>query len=341
MSYRLADIAELLEGEVRGDDEACVSGVASIASAKAGEITFLVSGKYKKYLEGTKATAVILAQEYADECRVNAIVVKNPEAAFAQWVEYSTQRRRPATGVHATAVLGEDCDIHSSVSIGANCVLGDRVKIAANTIIHPGVVIQSDCHIGESCEIRSNVTLCHDVRIGNRVVIHAGAVIGEDGFGFVSDDGVWKNIPQVGSVVIEDDVQIGANTTIDRGALDNTYIAKGVKIDNLVQVAHNVQIGENTIIAGCVGIAGSARIGKHCMIGGASSINGHIEVADGVMLAGTATVFKSLTEPGIYASGINVEPHIQWGRTIVRLKQIDQMAKRIKKLESHCYDDNE
>jgi UDP-3-O-[3-hydroxymyristoyl] glucosamine N-acyltransferase len=251
----------------------------------------------------------------------------------------------PATsvtaGIHETAVIGKNCKIDPSVSIGPYCVIEENVTIGPKTRLMANVVVGEGSVIGEDCVLNRHVTLYHDVSLGSRVMLHSGVVVGADGFGFTQSQGHWIKVPQIGRVVIEDDVEIGANSAVDRGALTDTIIHKGVKIDNLVQIAHNVEIGEHTIIAGCVAIAGSVKIGKHCMIGGACNISGHLTIADWVVLTGTASVVSSIEEAGIYSSGINARPHREWVKTVIRLGQLNEIEKRIKQLEKCCYERNE
>lgn len=332
-SYSLNELAKIVNAQIIGDADSTISGIAPISTACKGDLTYLVGGSYRKYLSETNATAVMLTQKFAAQCKVNALIVKNPEVSFAKIANLFDLRKKPKAGIHTSAVIGENCKIDPTVSIGAKCVIGDDVSIKSRTVIMPGTVIGEGSQIGEDCILYSNVTLYHQISIGSRVVIHAGSVIGADGFGYAQDDGQWVKIPQLGRVVIEDDVEIGANVNIDRGALINTIIHRGVKIDNSVQIGHNVEVGEHTIIAGCTGIAGSVKIGRHCMIGGGVGINGHITIDDQVIITGRSSVLDSLKGPGAYSSGVNVSPHVQWFKTLARIHQLDDIAKRLKKLE--------
>jgi len=257
-------------------------------------ITYLVSKKYRKHLTDTKAGAVILSAEFAALCPTTALVVANSELAFVKVAQLFQRPLAISPGIHSSATIAEDAKIDATAAIGANCVIDAKASIGSGTVVMPGTVIGNNTRIGSNCIIHSNVTIYHDIQIADRVAIHSGAVIGADGFGYTQNNGQWVKIPQLGSVLIEDDVEIGAATTIDRGALENTIIRCGVKIDNLVQIAHNVEIGEHTIIAGCVGIAGSVKIGKHCMLGGGCCINGHITICDNVMLGGMTGADRSI-----------------------------------------------
>lgn len=333
--YSLQDIAEHIRAEIKGDSQCRVNCAQPLATAKPGAISFLANPQYRTYLAQTQASAVILAAEMAAECPVNALIVSNPELAFAQALHLLYPQQTLVVGIHTSAVIGVDCKIDPTAVIGPQCVIEDQAEIGAHTVIGAGSVVGAGSRIGDRCRIYSHVTIYHGVSIGNQVIIHSGAVIGADGFGLAHDGRQWIKIPQVGSVVVGDDVEIGANTAIDRGALQNTIIGKGVKIDNLVQIAHNVTIGDHTAIAGCVAIAGSTQIGRHCMIGGAVCINGHIQIGDGVILTGASTIGRSITEPGVYSSGIDVQKNSLWRRNMLRFNQLDEMAKRLRRLEQN------
>ncbi len=329
----LADIATILEAEIKGDANCVITGIAPLDSAKTGQISFLVNPRYKKSLETTLASAVILAPDLADKCPVNAVISKNPYAAYARVAALFAPDYSQKEGVHASAVVDPTAEIHPSASIGANCVVGAHTVIHNDVVIRAGSVIESHCRIDEGTHIWPNVTIYPNVQIAKRVIIHSGVVIGADGFGFAKDQGKWLKIPQIGGVQIGNDVEIGANTTIDRGALDDTIISDGVKLDNQIQIGHNVQIGTNTAIAGCVAIAGSSKLGRDCLIGGASSISGHIEITDNVALTGAATVARSIKKPGMYSSGTDAMPSREWIRIITHLSKLPKLVKRIRSLE--------
>jgi UDP-3-O-[3-hydroxymyristoyl] glucosamine N-acyltransferase len=331
---KLSELAKSVGAEIHGDHNTVVTGVASLEVAQHGQLSFLVGAQYRHQLKNTQASAVVLSHSDLEQCPCDAIVTDNPELAFAKMLDFFNKGATIEPGIHLSAVIGNDCDIDASVTISAHCVIGNDVKIGANTIVSSGVHIGDGVQIGANCHLYPHVTLYHDVLIADRVVIHSGAVIGADGFGYTNDDqGRWVKIRQVGTVCLASDVEIGANTTIDRGALENTIIEEGVKIDNQVQVAHNVHIGAHTAIAGCVGIAGSARIGKHCMIGGGVCINGHITIADSVIVTGMAMVMHSIDASGVYSSGTGLQKNLQWRKSAIRFQQLDGMAKRIKHLE--------
>lgn len=332
--YTLAQLTEGLDVVIKGDPQTVINGVCTLDQSSPGCITFLINSLYKKYLQTTQASAVILASEDMEACAVNAIVARNPYFIYAKIAAFFDTKPCPLPGIHSSAVIGKDCQIHPTASIGANCVIGDRVTIEANVMIGAGSVIGDDSSIDESSRIDANVTLYHQIIIGKHVVISSGTVIGSNGFGNAREKGKWFAVPQLGRVIIQDDVEIGSNCSIDRGAVEDTIIEKGARLDNLIQVAHNVRIGENTAIAGCVGIAGSAVIGKNCLIGGGAGVNGHITIADNVMITGMTATTKSIREPGVYSSGVGgLVTNLEWRKNSARFQRLDQLNKRIKDLE--------
>lgn len=317
--YSLSTLTDGLDVIIQGDAGCVVKGVCTIQASKSEHITFLTNASYRKYLPNTTAAAVILSPQDAIDCPVTAVISKNPLLTYAKIATYFARRSEMSVGVHPTAKVSPLAEIHPTASVGAGTFIAEGVKIGALT------------------KIDANVSIYHDVIIGERVCIASGAVIGKDGFGFVNDKGKWVPIPQLGSVEIGDDVQIGANTTIDRGAVENTVIEQGVILDNQIQVAHNVRIGEGTAIAAQAGIAGSTVIGKHCMIGGASCIAGHITICDGVVLTGLSTVTKSITQPGFYSSGIiGAVPNKEFLKQNARFYRLEYLMKRVENLEKHA-----
>ena len=320
---------------MQGDGSCKIHNIASIVHAKAGEISFLADRKYQKYLMRTKASAVLLDKKLATSCPINALVMKNPKLGFIKLLTLFRSQSLPPAGIHPAAIIGEHCQIHPTVSIGPYVVIEANVTIGARTVIATGTSIGDSSQVGVDCCLYSRVTLYHETVLGDRNIIHSGAVIGADGFGLMQDEGCrqWIGIPQVGRVVMGDDVEIGANTTIDRGALDDTIIGNGVKIDNLVMVGHNVRIGDHTAIAGCAGIAGSTTVGRRCMIGASAGLNGHITICDDVVITGMGMIQKSITEPGIYSSGTGMQTNREWHKSVVRFWQLDELAKRLKRLE--------
>lgn len=315
--FSLAELTKDLDVSIKGDPDIIITGICPIQQSTKGHITFLNNSNYKKYLTGTEASAIILSEELADQCHVNAVISRDPYYTYAKIAEFFAENLHHKAHIHPSAVIGENCIIHPSVIIGPNVVIGDHVEIGADTKIDALVSIYSKVKIGERCHISS------------------GVVIGGDGFGFANYKGAWHKVPQLGSVVIGDDVSIGANTSIDRGAIEDTLIENGVKLDNLIQVAHNVRIGENTIIAGCVAIAGSVDIGKNCMIGGGSCFAGHISLCDGTMITGMTAVTKSITEPGIYSSGIvGAVPNHEFRKNNARFHRLENLMQKVKQLET-------
>ena len=333
MEVLLESLAEVVNGRVVGDATCVISSVGDLGAAKKGDITFLANKKFSHLLPNTKASAVILKECDVDACRVHAIVVNDPYLAYAQIATVLTQADNLPGGIHPTATISKSATIDTTAYIGPNVVVEDNVSIAANVVIVANCFIGRSSVIGESVFINANVSIYADTEIAENCIIHSGAVIGADGFGYAPNKGEWVKIPQLGAVIIGKNVEIGANTTIDRGAISNTIIGDGVKIDNLVHIAHNVEIGEHTAMAAFVGIAGSTKIGAHCTLGGAAGINGHIEIVDNVHLGGMAMVTKSLMSAGAYASGIPAEPSEKWRKNVVRFRQFGKLEERIKSLE--------
>lgn len=333
MSSTLAELAAATGTELVGDGDVVIERVASLTNAGPGTITFLSDKKYRRHLGETRASAVILPADMADRCPVAALVAANPHVAFARVAAILHPARPPVPGIHPSAVVDPDAVVDASASIGPQSVVEAGARIGPRVVIGPGCVIGARASVGADSRLVARVTLCSDSVLGQRVLVHPGAVIGSDGFGLAKDGARWLKVPQVGRAVIGDDVEIGANTTIDRGAIDDTVVERGVKIDNLVQIGHNVQVGEDTIISACTGIAGSTRIGKQCMIGGGVGIGGHIEIADNVVLTGASVVPQSVKEAGWYSSTLTVQPQMTWNRNLARLSRLDELARRLGELE--------
>ena len=333
MGFSVTELAAQVQVELVGDTDIEITHVADLRSAGIGGLSFAVSGQYKQQLEATNATAVIVPPDLLSSCKTVALVSKNPHLCFAQIAQILYPSEPIQAGVHPTAVVSEQCTLAANVSIGPNVVIDAKCSIGEGGFIGPGTVITAPCSIGENVRMLANVSIVGPAEIGDRVFVHPGVVIGSDGFGLANNQGVWEKIPQIGRVIIGDDVDIGANTTIDRGALQDTVIEKGVKLDNQIQVAHNVKIGAHTAIAGCTGIAGSAIIGKFCGIGGGAGIQGHIEITDGVQVTGMTKISQSIDKPGIYTSGTAAQDNKQWLRNALRFKELDDLAKRLSKLE--------
>lgn len=333
MEITLGELAARFGGEVHGDAGCVLRRVASLERAQEGDVSFLSNPRFRRHLAGTRASAVILERSMLADCPVNALVSPDPYVTYAHVAGLLHPPAPAAPGVHASAVLGEDCALGEGVSIGPHVTLGRGVRLGRGVIVGAGCTIGDDVEIGDGGRLAPNVTVHGGVRIGLRALIHSGAVIGGEGFGFANERGVWIKIPQVGGVVIGDDVEIGSNTTVDRGALGDTVIEDGVKLDNQVQIAHNVRIGAHTAIAGCTGVAGSTSIGRRCAIGGGVGISGHLEIVDDVQVTGTTFVSQSIREKGVYSSGTPFEPVAAWRRNFVRMRQLDDMARRLHELE--------
>ncbi|OEY67035.1 UDP-3-O-(3-hydroxymyristoyl)glucosamine N-acyltransferase [Marinobacter sp. X15-166B] len=331
--YTLGEIARFLGAELRGDPEAVIVGIATLQAADKGQISFLSSASYARYLADTKASAIIVGEGVDVPPPVNALVVADPYLCYARLSHWFDQTPAAAPGVHPSAVVAEDAVIPASASIGPLAVIEAGVVLGESVTIGAGCVVGAHCQIGDHTVLQPRVTLGHHTILGKRCHILSGAVLGSDGFGFANEKGVWHRIAQLGRVVLGDDVEVGANTTIDRGALDDTRLENGVKLDNLVQIAHNVTIGEHSAMAAMVGIAGSTRIGRHCVFGGATGVAGHLTIGDQVHMTGMTMVTGNIKEPGVYSSGTNFDTNRQWRKNAVRFRQLDAMARRLKELE--------
>ncbi|MBE5201282.1 UDP-3-O-(3-hydroxymyristoyl)glucosamine N-acyltransferase [Pectobacterium quasiaquaticum] len=332
-SIRLDALAQQLDAQLHGDGDIVITGVASMHSAKTGQITFLSDSRYREQLAGTQASAVVLTEADLPYCQVAALVVKNPYLTYARMAQLLDTTPQPATDIAPSAVIAPDVTLGQNVSVGAHAVIESGAQLGDGVVIGPGCFIGKDARIGAGTRLWANVTIYHRVELGEHCLIQSGTVIGSDGFGYANDRGNWVKIPQLGTVRIGDRVEIGASTTIDRGALDDTVIGNGVIIDNQCQIAHNVVIGDNTAVAGGVIMAGSLKIGRYCMIGGASVINGHMEICDKVTVTGMGMVMRPITEPGVYSSGIPLQPNKVWRKTAALVMNIDEISKRLKAVE--------
>lgn len=310
-----------------------VTEVCALSEADAAGLSFVSSKKHLSALRATRAGAVILTPDLAAEAPCVCLLAANPTLAFARAVELLHPRRRAPAGCHQSAVVAASAAIHPSASIGALCVIEEGVVIEAGAEIGPGCVIQRDSQIGADARLVAAVTICARSIIGKRVLLHPGAVIGREGFGFARDGERWVRIPQIGRVRLGDDVEVGSNSAVDRGAIGETVIGNGVKIDNLIQIGHNVEVGENTAMAACSGISGSTRIGKNCTIAGAVGMAGHLQIGDDVHFTGMAMVTRSFERSGTYSSGIPAMPSADWRRNVARFRHLDEMARRLLRLE--------
>lgn len=332
-TYTAGQIADRLGLELRGDGDVRLTGVASLAAAGPGQLSFLANPRYRGELATTGAGAVIVTGSEAGNREGTVLIARDPYVAYAKAASLFEVREAADPGIHPSAVVDPSAQVDPGAHVGPLSTIGARTKVARGAVIGPGCTIGEDCEIGEGTELVARVSLVRRVRIGARTVVHPGAVLGADGFGLAMEDGQWIKVPQLGGVRIGDDCEIGANTTIDRGAIDDTVLEDNVRLDNLIQIAHNVHVGAHTAMAGCVGIAGSTRIGRYCMLAGQVGVAGHLEICDRVTVMAKSMVSHSITEPGEYASGIPATPARDWRRNAVRIRQLDTLARRISALE--------
>ncbi len=328
MALTLGQIAEKLKAELVGDASIEIHKVANLASAQEGEISFLTDPKYKDALLTTKASAVIVRKSELEHCKVAALVMPDPYVGFALVAQLLDTTPAPAkVGIHSSAVVADDAVIGKDVAIGANVVIESGAVIGDGAVIGAGCFIGRNAKIGARTKLWANCSVYHEVQIGDDCLLQASTVIGSDGFGYANDKGKWIKIPQLGTVIIGNRVEIGANTCIDRGAVDNTVIEDNVIIDNLCQIAHNVHIGTGTAMAGAAVVAGSTNIGRYCIIGGRSVFNGHIDICDGVTITGATSVMRSIKKPGIYSSGVPDMPNSKWRKVMACLPLLDEIYK--------------
>lgn len=329
----LAELADKLGAELHGEGAIEIQSIAGMGQATEGQLTFLSSSKYRKHLSECQASAVMLKEADRSFFDGNALVLKDPYLGYALAAQLLNTTPRSAIDIAASAYIADDAVIGESVAVGHNAVIESGAHIGDNSQIGAGCFIGKNVVIGAGTKLWANVTIYHNVILGSDCLVQSGAVLGSDGFGYANDRGQWVKIPQLGSVRIGNRVEIGACTTVDRGALDDTIIADGVIIDNQCQIAHNVSIGENTAIAGATVMAGSLKVGKHCFIGGACAFNGHMEITDGVTITGMGMVMRPITEPGVYSSGIPLQTNREWRKTAARVMKIEEMNKRLKSVE--------
>lgn len=329
-----ADLADRFGLEMRGDGDVQVDGVATLANAGPSQLAFLANPRYREQLAATRAGVVVLGAADAEARSGSLLVARDPYAAFARIAALFEPAEPVAAGIHPTAVIDPSAGIDPAAGIGPHCTIGARSTVAAGAVLGPGCSVGEDCVIGPDCTLVARVTLVRRVRLGARVLLHPGAVLGADGFGIASDDGHWIKVPQLGGVVLGENCEIGANTTIDRGALEDTELARDVRIDNLVQVGHGVRIGAHTAIAGAAAIAGSTRIGAHCLIGGGVGIVGHIAICDRVTITARTLVTHDIRTPGTYSSGTPMMDNRSWRKAAARFKQLDALARRVGEKDS-------
>ncbi|MDO2946998.1 UDP-3-O-(3-hydroxymyristoyl)glucosamine N-acyltransferase [Aeromonas simiae] len=339
MAFTLEQLAQRLGAQVHGDGNLEIRKVATLEKAGEGEISFLSNKKYRHYLEQTQAAAVLITEADLPFCPTNALVLKDPYVGFARVAQLLDTTPQPAQDIHPSAVIAADVKLGERVAIGANAVIESGVVLGDDVRIGPGCFVGKHSKLGDRSRLWANVTLYHNVTMGSDCLVQSGTVIGADGFGYANERGEWIKIPQLGGVTIGNRVEIGACTTIDRGALEDTRIADNVIIDNQCQIAHNVEIGYGTAVAGSTVMAGSLKVGKYCIIGGASVFNGHMEICDQATVTGMAMVMRPITEPGIYSSGIPLQTNKEWRKTAARVLRIEEMHKRISKLEKKLSDE--
>jgi UDP-3-O-[3-hydroxymyristoyl] glucosamine N-acyltransferase len=322
--FSLGELAVRFGLELAGDPNTRVSHVATLAQATPGSLSFLANSKYRKGLRTTRAGAVVLSAADAESCPVAALIGPNPYLSYARIAELLHPESKAVPGVHPTAVVSPSARVAASATVGPLAVIEEDVEIGERAVVGPGCVVQRGARIGADTRLVARVNLYPEVVLGERGLVHAGAVIGADGFGFAPDRGTWFKVPQVGSVRIGDDVEIGANTTIDRGAIGDTVVEHGAKLDNQIQVGHNVTIGAHTAIAACTGISGSTTIGQRCLIGGMVGFAGHLNIADDVMITGCSLVSASIREAGSYSSGMPTVPTRAWRRMVAHFRRFGE-----------------
>jgi UDP-3-O-[3-hydroxymyristoyl] glucosamine N-acyltransferase len=332
----LGDIAKLIGADCHGDSSIIVESVADIKTANPGQLSFITNSNYLDYLKNSKASAFITSPEILSnlgEFEGNFLLMENPYLGYAKAAQLFDSTPKPNSGSHPSAVIAKDVDLPISASIGPLVVIDEGCVIGEDVIIGAGSHLSINVSIGEGSRLYTGVNIYHGVAIGKRAILHSGCIIGSDGFGFANDAGEWIKIPQLGGVIIGDDFEAGANSIIDRGALNNTVIGNCVKLDNLVHIAHNVEIGDATAIAAMTGVAGGTTIGKGCTLAGRVGVIGHLEICDNVHLTVTTLVTRSITEPGIYSSGDVAQPNKEWKRKTARMRQLDELFNKVKTLE--------
>ena len=333
MTHTLGDLAQRFGLELRGDPATVIDGACTLTPGQPGRIAFLANPKLRAQLAGSQAAAVIVGKRDAAVLSGNGLVAADPYVAYARIAVLFDRSRDFVPGIHATAVVAPDARLGEGCYIGPHSVIEAGAEIGPGSMIGPACIVGRAARIGRQAFLVGRVSIGHEVRIGERCQFQPGAVIGSRGFGNAPSPQGWIEVPQLGSVVIGNDVEIGANTTIDRGAIDDTVIEDGARLDNLIQIAHNVRIGAHTAIAACTGIAGSTRIGARCMIGGGVGITGHISIGDDVIVMGFAMVTKSLPSKGVYGSGLPVEGAREWRKQVARVRRLDKLEQRVRQVE--------
>ena len=341
MSISLGELAVRFGCELVGDPSATISRVATLLNADPECLSFFVNKAYREQLRQTRSAAVLVHPDDANDCPVNALLADDPYLVYARIADILYPLPALAAGIHKSAVVSPAAIVADTAQVSANVVVDDDSVIGAGVFVGPGVVIGPRCTIGSGTRLLANTTLVQDVQMGERCIVHPGAVIGSDGFGNAKSDGGWVKVPQLGGVRIGDDVEIGANTTIDRGAIDDTVIENGVRLDNLIQIAHNVQIGEHTAMAAFTGVSGSTIIGKRCLFAGQAGIVGHINICDDVVVGGATMISKDIREPGFYAASFPGEKAMDWKRKVARFRRLDELLRRVGALEKSAGSDDD
>ncbi|MGH8371515.1 MAG: UDP-3-O-(3-hydroxymyristoyl)glucosamine N-acyltransferase [Gammaproteobacteria bacterium] len=336
--FTLAELAHRCAGEFRGDPDIRIQRVATLQNAMQGDIAFLANPHYKRYLGTTRASAVIVSPQDSSACSVAALIVENPYLIYARVADLLAPSRLQKKGIDRSAHVDPAARVHEEAWVGQGAVVAAHAVIERGAEIGPNCVVMEAATVGEDSRLVANVTLCEGVSVGKRGLLHPGVVIGADGFGIARDGGTWVKVPQLGTVRIGDDVEIGANTTVDRGALEDTVIEEGVKLDNQIQVAHNVRIGAHAAIAGCTAIAGSTVIGKRCMIAGGVGIAGHLEICDDAVVTAMTLVTHSIHSAGVYSGSLPMDKAANWRRNSVRFRQLDELARRLASIEKKLKD---
>lgn len=333
MPITLGELAERFDCELIGDAGVSIDSVGSLENAGTGAVSFLGNSKLKSQLSATRASAVICRKDDAVGASCAVLIHDDPYACFARVAAIVCPAPEHPPGIHDSAVIDDTAEVSATAHVAANAVVEARARVGERSYVGPGVVVGPDCRIGDDCRLLANVTFVRAVTTGDRCTFHSGSVVGSDGFGNAMTPDGWVKVPQLGGVVIGDDVEVGASTTIDCGAIDDTVIGDGVRLDNQVQIAHNVYVGDHTAMAAGAAVAGSSRIGARCMLAGMVGVAGHLEICDGVTVLGKAMVSKSITQPGAYASMFPVEDSRTWNRRVASLRRIDKLQERVGNLE--------
>ncbi len=338
-AYTLGELARLLDVRLTGDPDIRVSSLATLGNAGPGQLSFLSNPRYVDQLARTQASGVIVHPDQAHLAPCACLLSPSPYVSYARASQlFAAHAPRPQPGQHATAVVSDRAELGNGVHVGPHAVIEAGARVGERCVIGAGCYLGADSSLGDDCLLHPHVTIYHGIDIGHRALMHSGVVIGADGFGFAFDGRRSLRIAQLGGVRIGDDLDIGAGSTVDRGAIDDTVIGDGVKIDNQVQIGHNCEVGDHTVICGCTAVAGSARIGRYCSIGGAVGIVGHIGIADGAVISAMSLVSQSITEAGIYSSGTLMQESRQWKRNMLRLSRLEEMSRRIRELEKRLDD---